>query len=190
MAVSILAALGLGGIAAAASFPSGFGFGAGYGSGVRAGYDIIYPRIAPYVDEIIKFLVPQYEAGQTGTEALTRSTGDSGSRFRETTQRLPEVIRGVTTVGSGSSQEETRARQPEVIVNEDEELRRQLEQLVNRYNAADAEFTRLSGRVGSGGRFGTSQRAADAAGQTLTREYQNLERFLSNHPELRSLVNR
>lgn len=39
-------------IAAGASFPTGFGFGAGYGTGVRAGYDIIYPHLTPYLKNI------------------------------------------------------------------------------------------------------------------------------------------
>ncbi len=38
--------------AAAASFPTGFGFGAGYGAGVRVGYDIIYPKLAPFAAKI------------------------------------------------------------------------------------------------------------------------------------------
>lgn len=38
--------------AAAASFPTGFGFGAGYGAGVRIGYDVIYPKLAPFAAKI------------------------------------------------------------------------------------------------------------------------------------------
>jgi len=51
--VGIAAALGIGATSIAASFPTGFGFGAGYGAGVRTGYDIIYPRLAPFVRDIL-----------------------------------------------------------------------------------------------------------------------------------------
>ncbi len=43
--------------AAAASFPTGFGFGAGYGAGVRVGYDIIYPKLAPFATKITDDLI-------------------------------------------------------------------------------------------------------------------------------------
>ncbi len=43
-------------VAAAASFPTGFGFGAGYGAGVRTGYDIIYPAIQQAATGIIRDL--------------------------------------------------------------------------------------------------------------------------------------
>ncbi len=53
MVASLGAALTLGGSAIASSFPTGFGFGAGYGAGVRTGYDIIYPRLAPFAEDVL-----------------------------------------------------------------------------------------------------------------------------------------
>ncbi len=43
--------------AAAASLPTGFGFGAGYGAGVRVGYDILYPKLAPFISKIADDLI-------------------------------------------------------------------------------------------------------------------------------------
>ncbi len=66
--------------AAAASFPTGFGFGAGYGSGVRIGYDVIYPKIAPFARKITDDILAAVD-NLFGTGGAVQSGGLSGFDF-------------------------------------------------------------------------------------------------------------
>ncbi len=186
MAVSILAALGLGGIAAAASFPSGFGFGAGYGSGVRAGYDIIYPRIAPYFDDIIEFLVPQYERGNAGKDALEDSVDiDPGEKFAGETGKIPGIIEDVITkpdipIGPGGRDPRSSPRLEEVLVRDVESARRLSVALMKMVNSA-------YGRLKNASQTRSRNPARYNQAKQVMREAQNkLTAHLKEWPELRS----
>ncbi len=69
--------------AAAASFPTGFGFGAGYGAGVRIGYDVIYPKLAPFAAKITDDIIGQVGKlfGGDAGKIATQSGGTSGFKF-------------------------------------------------------------------------------------------------------------
>ncbi len=176
MAVSILAALGLGGIAAAASFPSGFGFGAGYGSGVRAGYDIIYPRIAPYVQEIIDFLVPNKGKFEIPTDPIIQQ--DPGETFAGGTQQIPGIIENIIEK-PGTPYVKGKTNQPPAIVVDDmEDLKRQRDELIAYIQKMFKKYQQVAAS-------GISKYKKEIHLRNLIRARDNLERFLKNHPDLK-----
>ncbi len=67
--------------AAAASFPTGFGFGAGYGAGVRIGYDVIYPKLAPFASKITDDIIAQV-SNLFGSDAGIPAESSSKSGFK------------------------------------------------------------------------------------------------------------
>ncbi len=70
--------------AAAASFPTGFGFGAGYGAGVRIGYDVIYPKLAPFAAKITDDILGSVDKlFGSGSGIAARSSGKSGFSFSQ-----------------------------------------------------------------------------------------------------------
>ncbi len=187
MAVSILALLGIGGVSAAASFPTGFGFGAGYGAGVRTGYDIIYPRIAPYAKEIIDFLIPnkgEFDVSQDRIDDLGDVT-DPGRRFSAETQKIPGVLADVVTSDETSPQPGV-SRKPQI-----EELVDPSISLKSEYNALKSKlvslgkqwtnFNRIHGKHNHEER-GSARNTRLSIIEGLTNAQQKLQLFVNKNP--------
>ncbi len=156
MAIGLLAAAG--GIAAAASFPSGFGFGAGYGAGVRSGYDIIYPKIAPYIQDIINFVIPN-----KGQWDVTGKPEDMPKQIP--TDPSPSQPRGKAAI-------ETAAKSPEAGIRADYD-RIQKGLLISHAQYQKAKAGKL--------RWPTPAIARN----NLMKWSKRMETFLSNNPDFR-----